>query len=1096
MKELFGIPMITIMWVLVALFAVCVSSVVAIWLSNRIMFRMGLRNVPRRGAQTVLVVLGLMLSTLIITTAFTTGDSLDYSITKGAYDQLQRTDLLIAAQGSDAAGDGAGIYVDERFVVGLEAAFRDDADIAGFVPFLNEPVPALNARTKLSEPFVRLTGVDLGSLDRFGGLTLAGGGRANLNALVENDVLVSATLADKIDAREGDVLTVYARGAPWELRVAGVVTDQFASGVNCFGCTTAGGMTASLATVQRITGHPGQINLMSVSLQGDVRSSVARTDSATERLEAYIASDQGKAALGLGELTIDVEKVKQEAVEQAETFGNLFTTFFLVLGLFSIAAGILLIFMIFVMLAAERKPEMGMARAIGAKRANLVQSFVSEGMAYNIMAGAVGAALGVAASYFLVIEGTRAVSGDLLSFFEGHVTVRSLVISYCLGVVLTFLTVVISSLRISQLNIVAAIRGTDDFKRREGRRKTHWRWVALGVPALIIPPLGLWFLLRKGFGLPWAWIVGPTGIALGALLMLWGKSIEQAFPFSLGISLIPLSVAALARYYHAPNRLTWSIVGGLLSLYWLMPDNVLERLFGKLNGNIEMFVLSGIMIVTGFTLLIVFNARLLTTLFEGTGSGSRYQVPAILAVLTAITVAVGVALGDRGDGLGQLFYLLAALLAIGAITSWAAARFPLLAPALKMGVAYPLASRFRTGMTIAMFSLIVFSLTVMSVLNANFSALFSGDDARAGWDVIADTNRNNPVPDLRAALREEGSFDPSPIADIAGVSVANTVQDVRQIGATGDWKKYPVRAGDAAFYEKNAAKLDLRATGYDSDEQVFAAVRDRPNLAIIDALAVPNGNFGGSEDVWKATGIKLTDKVFTPFDVEFRDALTGKSGRVTVIGVFSAKIQPDVLIGIFTNEQTFTPVYGTPDYRRLYLRLAPGADSEAAAKGIKAALVTRGVQAVSIEKQVEDAMAQGRGFNRIFQAFMGMGLFVGIAALGVIAFRAVVERRQQIGMLRAIGYQRGTVALTFLLESSFVALMGILSGVIGAAILSRNLMTSDSFTGTTNAALRFFIPWTEVIVFVVIAYVFSLLMTWWPSRGASRVPIADALRYE
>ena len=50
------------------------------------MFRMGLRNIPRRGAQTALVVVGLMLSTLIITAAFTTGDTIDYSIAETTYD--------------------------------------------------------------------------------------------------------------------------------------------------------------------------------------------------------------------------------------------------------------------------------------------------------------------------------------------------------------------------------------------------------------------------------------------------------------------------------------------------------------------------------------------------------------------------------------------------------------------------------------------------------------------------------------------------------------------------------------------------------------------------------------------------------------------------------------------------------------------------------------------------------------------------------------------------------------------------------------------------------------------------------------------------
>ena len=58
---------------------------------------------------------------------------------------------------------------------------------------------------------------------------------------------------------------------------------------------------------------------------------------------------------------------------------------------------------------------------------------------------------------------------------------------------------------------------------------------------------------------------------------------------------------------------------------------------------------------------------------------------------------------------------------------------------------------------------------------------------------------------------------------------------------------------------------------------------------------------------------------------------------------------------------------------------------------------------------------------------MGLGLVVGVAALGVITARSVVERRQQIGVLRAIGFQRRMVQLSFLLESSFIALTSSLS---------------------------------------------------------------------
>jgi putative ABC transport system permease protein len=125
---------------------------------------------------------------------------------------------------------------------------------------------------------------------------------------------------------------------------------------------------------------------------------------------------------------------------------------------------------------------------------------------------------------------------------------------------------------------------------------------------------------------------------------------------------------------------------------------------------------------------------------------------------------------------------------------------------------------------------------------------------------------------------------------------------------------------------------------------------------------------------------------------------------------------------------------------------------------------------------------------------MGLGLIVGIAALGVIAFRTVVERRQQIGMLRAIGYSRRLVALSFFLESSFIALTGITMGVILGSALSYNLLTSPEFTD--GAELNFQVPWLRLALIIAIAYGASALMTLIPARSASRIPVAEALRYE
>src|SRR5437879_13652262 len=104
---------------------------------------------------------------------------------------------------------------------------------------------------------------------------------------------------------------------------------------------------------------------------------------------------------------------------------------------------------------------MGMLRHVGTKLLNIVQIFMSEGMAYNTTAAAVGCALGTAVSLAMVrVMAALFAAFDLSIVF--HVTARSLIVSYSLGVVLTFLTVTFSSWRIGNLNIVSAIRDTPE----------------------------------------------------------------------------------------------------------------------------------------------------------------------------------------------------------------------------------------------------------------------------------------------------------------------------------------------------------------------------------------------------------------------------------------------------------------------------------------------------------------------------------------------------------------------------------------------------------------------------------------------------------
>ena len=77
MNDVFGIPMSGIMVTLLITLALCLLWVAWIRWRRPVIFKLGTRNISRRKAQTVLIVVGLMLSTLIIAAALGTGDTVN-----------------------------------------------------------------------------------------------------------------------------------------------------------------------------------------------------------------------------------------------------------------------------------------------------------------------------------------------------------------------------------------------------------------------------------------------------------------------------------------------------------------------------------------------------------------------------------------------------------------------------------------------------------------------------------------------------------------------------------------------------------------------------------------------------------------------------------------------------------------------------------------------------------------------------------------------------------------------------------------------------------------------------------------------------------
>jgi putative ABC transport system permease protein len=1003
MDKFFGIPMGPLAVTLVVLVAVLLGALAALAIRNRIFLRLGVRNVTRRRARTALIVLGLMLGTTIISSALVTGDTMSHTIRTSAVQALGATDVLVSVKGAEVdpavqLGSTTGIeYFPESVLqeVGYDLT-RHENLIDGVAPAIVESLAVQNLTTRQNEPRITLFASSQSHLAAFGDIRRHGDGDVQyLNDLRPGEVYVNADAADELQARAGDRLRLFAEGDSFGAHVRAIV-DYKGTG------TDGPALIMPLDAAQTVLSREGEIRYVMISNRGGELAGAALTD------EVIATVTPTLKPFGL-----DADPVKQDALEAADAEGNAFMSVFTTFGSFSIFAGAMLIFLIFVMLAAERRGELGIARAVGTRRGHLVQLYLFEGVAYDLVAAAVGALVGVAVAFGMVFILAAALDFTGLEI-QHDVRLRSLVVAYTLGVLLTFLIVTVSAWRVSRLNIVAAIRNTPEPRVRKSRKRR--------------------------------WIPGTLAVLAGAGLTASGLSSADAVPFMLGVSLVVIGIVPLARAAGLSERIAFTTAGIAMVAFWLFPFDWVEAIAGKeLSWGFGAWIMGGLFVVLGAAWTLIFNADVL---------------------LGGLTATVG--------------------------------RIRALAPVLKMAIAYPLRNRFRTGVTFAMFTLVVFTLVVGAVVSGSFVKAFDAEMFGGGFDIRAQASPTNPVGGMEAAIRRAPGLDPAQFTVVSEQSFL--AAKARQVGRyeVKQFEDYGLHGLDAAFLRNTTFGLSAKARGYGSAREVWDAIADKPGLAVVDAVVAPrrdNWSAGAVLPDFKLQGFVLEDGVFDPIPVATRDPQTGKTVTLTVIGVLEDGA-PEAMYGLSTSQKTLAAAYGhRVRPTAYYYTLAPGVDARAVAPKLEAAFVANGLEADAIEEIVDDFVGVQLTFNRLIQGFMGLGLIVGIAALGVISARAVVERRQQIGILRALGFRRRMIQLSFLIESSFIAVTAIFVGTGLGLIISNNVVNDvASQAGWEGLALA--VPWLNLAIIFAAVYAAALLATLAPAVRASRIYPAEALRYE
>jgi putative ABC transport system permease protein len=1098
---------------LIILTLVALGVLLALALRNAHLARIAIRNVPRRKLRTALIVFGLMLGTTFVAAAFAVDDAIALGVRTIAVYNLGRIDEEVLG------GDGPLNVYPADFGGRVVDALRADPQVAGVAPALLAPDVLLADETS-GQVRGRVSALAMAS--EGGGalvdLRAASGNTATpIQALSPDEVYLNRNAGTLLNAHAGDTLTLYSAhwpGRRYFARVRAIVTGGPLG--------DAPYIVLPLATLQRYVDAPNQINRVYIANAGDGLTGVERTDAVTDKIYESLYQLSGGPIDG----SLYVHKAKQDGVQFAlqaqEIFGRILTLF----TLFALAIGLLLIFLIFTLLAAERRAELGMARALGMRRLAIAQTLLFEGAAYNLVATLLGllAGLGLGAAIVTIINPVVARTGYPLKL---GVDPQSLVVAFCLGLLFTLATILLAAWTVSRMTVAAALR---DLPEPPAAQPSALRLIgdALSSFARLLVAPGV--ALHAWGALLIALVTrGPAPLVLGVVLLQRARETQSLFTFSMGLSFTLVGLALLVRALalavtitlarrlrpeRAPHiasratlladRLTALGIGGGLALYWALPFDTLQNVgLPRFSGGIEVFFVAGVMMVLGATLALAPNLDLLL-----------------------------------------------------APAQWLLARVGCLRHVTFVALVYPSFQRFRTGIGLALFSLVCFTMVVMACIAASATQSYDNLPAQAANYDIAGQPLFTPVGGLTSLTQDIRDQTPDHGAGLAAISSATPLPlGVIQPGAqAARWGLYPVSQVDGAFLDGVGLPLVARAPGFASDADVWRAVRERPGSVVIDVAAISRddaallgarqparpqaeqyigppvaagipglsslealqagetaSDFAGvprefgalfadgdalNEATLRLQGIALGPGAIAATTLWVADVRGGAAVKVTVVGVVeNARGQRYGLLG---SPRTFAPVerglapFGNEYY---YFKLSPGAQANQQAYALGSALRAHGFETTVIQDVLLDLNGPRVYISRALVALVGLTLLVGMAALAVTGSRAVVERRQQIGMLRALGFRRLHVQLLFLIESLLVGVIGTALGLLLGLILCQNIFAVDFFA-RFQSGLALVVPWTEIALICAAALGASLLAALLPAWQAGRVAPADALRYE
>ncbi|MGV5047148.1 ABC transporter permease [Rhodococcus pyridinivorans] len=220
--------------------------------------------------------------------------------------------------------------------------------------------------------------------------------------------------------------------------------------------------------------------------------------------------------------------------------------------------------------------------------------------------------------------------------------------------------------------------------------------------------------------------------------------------------------------------------------------------------------------------------------------------------------------------------------------------------------------------------------------------------------------------------------------------------------------------------------------------------------------------------------------------------LTSRDGDTvdtTVAGIFA----DNQLIGPWVVSQELFEQFTPPNNRSalvVLMNTVDGADPETVRASIEEAVKDYVIVQVLDREQFKGQQAQQ--IDMLLAILYGLlALAVVIAILGIVNTLAlsVVERRREIGMLRAVGMQRAQVRRTIYLESLLIAVFGAVVGVVLGLAFGWAFVRTLADQGLDIIS----VPWSQVVGMLVASGIIGVLAALWPGQRAAKTPPLEAI---